>query len=619
MAALFYSIQAIMIFNNLAVYSTLWVASYAFDALLFGLAYELRLVPRDQGFDTRIVLWALAVGVLASTILYADYRLNMKALVFAGIGLFLTSLTRMVGVIGYQAPGARHPSFGASLYFMLWAGLPPCLFLTMYAACQYEDTQQAFIIVKTWDFWTLLTNLAPGALTHILWNTPLRSTFALSTTEGSPYASGENVPEAIDVTLHLSVGLLLCSTFWEENLIDSSQVFAFVLIYVISVGPKEISLYIPRFISSVYLLRHKSRVPGQKMYHFWHKPILLWTVTFIFTMISWVGILYWINTISLEHDAIDWVGPKAPFLDITYRAPTTSRLEIVIAHSEGDPVDLLKDLISGVLGSQTAVQAHQPQIIIYTKQPNTADSSMDIVELIRNKVGKERVINPRPNIGGVTETYLNHIITNWEQLPTQTLFLTTSNYTIQNLDLIMRRLYNYYDPAAHPPAAENMDVLTGFLNLGEYTSCDCYSCYDSLGWNDTFHLIPPMWSAARPVEKGQPEHHCRKALITHGNNFLASAARIRGVKKDIWATLCDALSNPSLAAGWAHDRERIGGKDREMYGRKDSLEIPFLGYTMERLWGILLSCSTQEIAWKCPNMRRAWRNGGRKEDCACRD
>ncbi|PQE26580.1 hypothetical protein CJF30_00001322 [Rutstroemia sp. NJR-2017a BBW] len=622
MAALVYGVQALMFFPNLAVYSTLLVrhvSTYAFDALLFSLAYDLRLVPRDQGFDRSIVLWALAVGVLASTIVYADYRLNMEALMFAVIGIFCISLTRMIGAIGYQAPDPRYPSYGASLYFMLWGGLPPCLFLTIHAAFRFEDVEQAFSIVKTWDIWAFLANLAPGALTHVLWNAPLRSTLALSTTEGSPYAATEeNLPDAIDTTLHLSVGLLLCSTFWEENILDSSQVVAFILIYVISVGPKEIALYIPRFVNSVFSLRRRTSISGRKMYQLWHTPILLCIVTLTFAILSSFGMIYWINIISPEHNSINWVGPKTPFLDITYRAPTKSRLEIVIAHSEGDPVNLLRDLITGVMGSQPAVLAHQPRIIIYTKQPNTEDSTMDIVERIRNTVGKERSIYPRPNIGGVTETYLNHILKNWEQLPTQTLFLTTSNHTIHNLDPIMRRLYNYYDPAAHYPAAENMDVLTGFLNLGEYTTCDCYSCYDSHGWNDTFQLIPSMWSASRPAERGQPEHHCKKALITHGNNFVASAARIHGVKKDVWETLGDALSNPSIY-GWAHDRLRIGGKDREMYGLKDSLEKPFLGYTVERLWGVLLSCSTPEIAWKCPNLWRGWRNGGRKEDCACRD
>ncbi|KAG4032010.1 hypothetical protein MFRU_008g03600 [Monilinia fructicola] len=616
MVALMYFVKSIMLFNNLAVFSTLLILTYAFDALLFSLAYNLRLLHRDQGFDRILVVWALGIFCLISMIVYNDYRLNMEALSFAVLGMFLVSLTRTIAAIGYQVPLPKNPSYGAKLYFMLWGGLPPCLAITIYAAYKYEDFGTAFTILRTWGFSTFVKNLVPGALTHVLLNTPLRSTLSLSVGSRSPYESTEeNTPDAIDATLHLSLGLLLMSSLKEENALHGFQIIMFMLIYVTSIGPREISLYIPKFVSFVHTLRHKSGTPIRKTYLLWHKPLLLWTTTVLFTIFSSIGILYWMDNISIRHDQKSWSGPKSPNLDISYRAATQNRLQIVIGHSADESIFAIKGIVTGILSSQPNVMAHKPDVLIYTKDP-----SQDIVKRIREEVAFGDIYT-LPNIGGVSGIFLHHILKNWDNLPTQTLFLTTSSHTINNFDLIGRRLFDYYEPPQLPPAAENSDILTGFLNLGELETCDCYNCYDRSGWHDTFRLIPSMWSASRPVEKGHTAYRCKKAILTHGNNFIASAARIRGVGRDIWETLDDALSNPSLSRGWAHDRLKLGpgGRDAEMFGEKDSLEKPHLGYTVERLWGILLGCSNQEIAWRCPSLWRGWRRGWEKDDCACRD
>ncbi|KAI9643862.1 hypothetical protein NHQ30_007213 [Ciborinia camelliae] len=600
----------------------LTILTYAFDALLFSLAYGLRLVSRDQGFDRTIVFWALGILCLTSIIVSDDYRLNMESLLFAVLGMFLVSLARTIAAIGYQVPSPKNPSYGASLYFMLWGGLPPCLFITSYAAYKYEDVGLALSILRTWDFSTFMGILAPGALTHVLWNTPLRSTLALSIGSISPYKSTEeNAPDAINATLQLSLGLMLMSTLKEENAMDGFQIFVFMLIYIISIGPKEISLYIPKFFNFLYTIRRKSGIPTQKLYSVWHKPFLLWSTTILFTILSSIGIAYWINTISIYHDQKFWIGPKSPSLDTTYRAPTEKRLQIVIAHSAGESITTIKGIVTGILSSQPGVAVHQPDVLIYTKDP-----SKNIIKKIRDEVSFGD-IHPLPNIGGASGIFLHHILKNWDKLASQTLFLTTSSHTIDNFDLIGRRLYNYYDPTPRPPGAENSDTLTGFLNLGELETCDCYTCYDRSGWNDTFRLIPSMWSASRNHRAGKDQgsssssYRCQKAILTHGNNFIASSARIRGVPKDIWETLDDALSEASLSRGWAHDRLKLGaqGRETEIAGEKDSLAKPHLGYTVERLWGILLGCSNQEIAWRCPGLWKGWRWGGAKADCACRD
>jgi hypothetical protein len=121
---------------------------------------------------------------------------------------------------------------------------------------------------------------------------------------------------------------------------------------------------------------------------------------------------------------------------------------------------------------------------------------------------------------------------------------------------------------------------------------------------------------------------CDSVLLTYGNNFVASAARIRGVKREIWQLFYDALVNEDLGNAWAHDKSklpvRLQGEGEVgrwgkggVYERGDSLESPFLGLTVERLWGVLLQCNEARLAWNCPSLWRGSRMGGGKEDCGC--
>jgi hypothetical protein len=53
-----------------------------------------------------------------------------------------------------------------------------------------------------------------------------------------------------------------------------------------------------------------------------------------------------------------------------------------------------------------------------------------------------------------------------------------------------------------------------------------------------------------------------------------------------------------------------------VYEFSDSLERPWLGLAVERLWGVLLQCSEGRIAWGCAGFGMGRLRGG-KEDCGC--
>jgi hypothetical protein len=97
--------------------------------------------------------------------------------------------------------------------------------------------------------------------------------------------------------------------------------------------------------------------------------------------------------------------------------------------------------------------------------------------------------------------------------------------------------------------------------------------------------------------------------LSYKGQFVASASRIRGVPLDIYDGLHDAITSTS---GWSHDPLIIGE-------RMDEPDAPYFGYSLERIWNLLMQCSNTRIATMCPSLLGQWRRFGRVEDCQCLD
>jgi hypothetical protein len=101
----------------------------------------------------------------------------------------------------------------------------------------------------------------------------------------------------------------------------------------------------------------------------------------------------------------------------------------------------------------------------------------------------------------------------------------------------------------------------------------------------------------------------QQMLLSYKGQFVASAARLRGNEQSLYKTLRAALEDPE---DFVHQQEYL-------QGRPDSMNAPFFGYTLERLWSVLLQCSEERIATCCPTLLSGTRRGGSKEDCQCFD
>lgn len=568
------------------------------------------------------ILWGsfwivILVPLCLALAVFEDYRLNIGALGYALASFSLISIGRSISKIGPKYEKGP-TTWDTPLYVFLLTGIP-YLAVTGYATIQFEDMVAASHITQSWTLWRRLMNLGPGVLLHILFSSSVNSAYPFLSQEqagGALEDTSVQGKEAVRATLHTGFWVIIIGVYGKEtNLIDWYQAIAFTLVYVFSVGPRHIGYYPPRVLN--LLSRIIRRKPQAVHSEPWQFLMVLPLTTIVFAILMSTNTMYWIDTAAYNRNLKSWPGPDKLTVDRMYRPPQLRSFDIIIAHSPGDPLDSITTLINAYT-SIGSVAGFGPRVIVYTKDEALSATTTD---QIRGSFAGDITIQSLGNSGGVPATFLYHILYAWEFISQQTLFLSTaSNYPL--LDT-RSRMEDYFQPAGFPLP----DALpkTGFLHLGEQEACWCGECRDSTGWEDTFHLVPSMWAAARP---GAPL--CESVLVTRGNEFVASSARIRGVKRDVWQLLYDALTNTDVKNGWSHNKEKMPkmlegeskmGKWAEggVYGISDSLEDPIFGLTVERLWGVLLQCSVPEIAWRCPNLGRGWRTGGNREDCACVD
>ncbi|KAF2448048.1 hypothetical protein P171DRAFT_237000 [Karstenula rhodostoma CBS 690.94] len=256
-------------------------------------------------------------------------------------------------------------------------------------------------------------------------------------------------------------------------------------------------------------------------------------------------------------------------------------VEIVLS-MYNEPIDEVVEIIHNLRGMPSLSDA---QVTIYTKN-SSADNGF-----IKQRTGANHII-PLPNVGREGETYLNHILKRWDSLAHQTIFLQAG---IHNPREFYTHVRNYYS-----------HTQTGFLNLGwSGTVCNCADCGDRLFWTDSTHVLPQLYAHMYNTTPTA----CENVLLSYKGQFIVSAARVRGISKNVYNTLWQAFVDEN---SWAHQQGYL-------QGRPDSMSAPDFGYTMERMWNLLFQCSNREVAWKCPSLVSGWRIGGNTCDCQCFD
>lgn len=262
-------------------------------------------------------------------------------------------------------------------------------------------------------------------------------------------------------------------------------------------------------------------------------------------------------------------------IDRVYEPP--SPMEIVLSMYK-EPIQEVRDLL---IGLKSAHETGKASVTIYTKDE---ESDPDDIKL---KTGADSVVK-LPNVGREGETYLHHIISRWDSLAKHTMYIQADIHFSKNF---YRQLKNFFVPES-----------TGFLNLGFFETCNCEHCGDEFWWWDYATIIPEYYAKVY-------NSTCEEVLLSYKGSFLVSAARTRGLGKEFYQDLRQALVDKG---SWAHQPEYLDG-------RPDSMSEPDVGYTLERMWNLIFQCAEMDIAWKCPSYMSGWRLGGDISDCQCFD
>lgn len=271
---------------------------------------------------------------------------------------------------------------------------------------------------------------------------------------------------------------------------------------------------------------------------------------------------------------------RVPSLDTNYTS--SSQLDIVVSMYNEAPESVINMMAQ--LDRIPIIASRNPRLLVYSK-----DESVNVTSL-QTETGATRVIH-LANYGREGETYLYHILNNWDDLAKHTIFLQAG---IHNPRELYPRIRDYFTPQ------------TGMLSLGfSGNTCHCNSCGDRWGWSDQSGIISRTYEQV---------HHdsCAEStriLLSYKGQFIASAPRIRGVHHAVYETLHTALVDEK---SWAHQEPYLAD-------RPDSLNAPLLGYTLERLWSTLFQCSDLDVALRCPTLLSGTRRWGSPADCQCFD
>lgn len=117
--------------------------------------------------------------------------------------------------------------------------------------------------------------------------------------------------------------------------------------------------------------------------------------------------------------------------------------------------------------------------------------------------------------------------------------------------------------------------------------------------------------------------------LTFKGQFVVSARRVRGIKREVWEGLLGEINegcNLNLSAGnktIGDDGGREVGIGQGLgigSGEPDTPSNPHFGFSLERIWGLLMQCATdQVITARCPSLLSEMSRGGDVRDCQCLD
>lgn len=172
---------------------------------------------------------------------------------------------------------------------------------------------------------------------------------------------------------------------------------------------------------------------------------------------------------------------------------------------------------------------------------------------------------------------MHHIVSRWDGLADHTLFMQEEPH---DFALLKQRILDYFVPQ------------TGFMSLS----------YEGKLWKQCDSAYTKSWPSveaaiSRTLDMIYPDGKCGDLVFTFRGQFLVSGVKTRGNEKALYVGLLHQLLDPG---SWMH--APAFSRSPWTGGKPDSLADPIFGYTLERLWGVIMRCSNDKLAYGSPSL-----------------
>jgi hypothetical protein len=264
-----------------------------------------------------------------------------------------------------------------------------------------------------------------------------------------------------------------------------------------------------------------------------------------------------------------------------------SRFDIVLSHFTENPIDVRRDIeqIKMVPG----IAQLNPRVILYAKGPiaSPCPDPCHQLDILREQVGAD-IVRPLPNVGRESDTYLTHIIDNFDDLADHTLF---GQATFHDPDVAFSRLRTHFNSTV------------GALGLGPLSTCGCHPCTHHWGSpKEGWRRIPQIYSIFN-------EDFCppEGLLLTFRGQFIVSRNRIRRNPRRKFNWMKQVLNNMTH---FVH--EDYKDSNDFWFDSAKAADNPYFGHTVERSWLLMFGCNDVLIETEC-------RDDDSSTRCGCYD
>ncbi|THV51646.1 hypothetical protein BGAL_0103g00050 [Botrytis galanthina] len=522
----------------------------------------------------RLSLETVGIAVFITLILYNEYRLTIPGII-CGVGAFtMTGLSRAFFVMASHKMNDHGDQISSSYHSYILMTTTFGLLMSGCLAYARERNILEFYPepgALALFFISSITVVAAGfSGTSMLAYTPSSFSAGKYLDARTPFAISDVVVSGLSGILVLLISL----AFGPISVISWIQFTSYFLAIYCLIGYSKIDIFLENTLGYIqrrlhYQLSNAAPSPTPRRIPFFILKISFTTLAIVALYVLSLSQLFRLQ-----------LGPVSS-MDNLY-TPVSSSFDIVISAYKETPESIERMLKA--IKSTSYLSSHNTRVLIYTKDPTVS------LSMLKSSTGAD-IVERLPNLGREGGTYLSHIVTRWNDLAAQTMFIQAHAHNIREL---IPRIDSYLVPQ------------TGMLSLGfSESTCSCNNCGDRFGWTDDWAMVPSLYESIY----GSSCTDSTKILLSYKGQFIASARRIRGISRGIYEDLLSAITSES---GWSHDSRFVK--------ENDSPDNPSFGFSVERVWGLLMQCASDDrVSTKCPSLLSGMKTGGDVGDCQCLD